>query len=454
MSKATGPERRSTSMKSLLARIESEGQPAERAPHRKDEPRAGERLGERTVPERRAEWPLQPMHELDNDGANVLQTRIRRQAPMLPTLGRESERAIDRLPLPDDPDQQRFFRTPVLIGIGAIASTLFALPLFFWLVLPWLEKGRKPPAVAAPERAIVRPVETQVITAEVAAPTPARTPAQPVPQIAQPPEPRARLAPAPVLAPAPTPEPVATAAVAVPEPKVEPPPQPVVAALAAVPMPTQPAMIAPIVPPQTPRLVVDAALAVRGGARVPLPIKIQPPDAISQVGRIVLRGLPPTVVVPQASRGPAGSLIITPDALATTVLDLTAAKPGETDVEIELQGRDNTVLDRTTTMLAIVPATAPREAPPARAEALLSKGRSLFTSGDIAGARLILERAVEVGSAPAALALGETFDPAALAARGVRGMTPDVRQARTWYERARTLGVAEADERLRRLPQQ
>ena len=65
----------------------------------------------------------------------------------------------------------------------------------------------------------------------------------------------------------------------------------------------------------------------------------------------------------------------------------------------------------------------------------------------------MLERAVDVGSPAAALLLGETYDPAGLQSRGVRGITPDLKQARTWYEKAQSLGVGAAEDKLLRLPQ-
>jgi TPR repeat protein len=64
---------------------------------------------------------------------------------------------------------------------------------------------------------------------------------------------------------------------------------------------------------------------------------------------------------------------------------------------------------------------------------------------------LALRRAANSGHAPAALALGMTFDPFFLAEQGVLGFAAEPAQARSWYERAAELGSSEAPRRLERL---
>ena len=67
------------------------------------------------------------------------------------------------------------------------------------------------------------------------------------------------------------------------------------------------------------------------------------------------------------------------------------------------------------------------------------------------GARLFYERAADAGLAQAAMSLAATFDADELAKLQVRGIQADAKEARRWYERARQLGAAEAEQRLRRL---
>lgn len=98
------------------------------------------------------------------------------------------------------------------------------------------------------------------------------------------------------------------------------------------------------------------------------------------------------------------------------------------------------------------PAPAIQLLEPDELATLMRRGEDFLKNGDIASARLILRRAANAGHAQAALALGVTFDPRFLAEQGVLGFTPDVAQARVWYERAAELGSSEAARRLERLP--
>ena len=97
------------------------------------------------------------------------------------------------------------------------------------------------------------------------------------------------------------------------------------------------------------------------------------------------------------------------------------------------------------------PATPAPEVDPEQLAALLKRGQQLATSGDIAAARLTLRPAAEARNAQAALALGATYDPIVLRSLGIFGVTPDVAQARSWYEKAKTYGSAEAPRRLEML---
>jgi hypothetical protein len=102
------------------------------------------------------------------------------------------------------------------------------------------------------------------------------------------------------------------------------------------------------------------------------------------------------------------------------------------------------------------PAPEPASAPAAPAldpespevAALVKRGQELAAAGDIAAARLTLRRAAEAHNAQAALALGATYDPTVLETLGIFGVTPDVAKARSWYEKAREYGSAEAPRRL------
>jgi hypothetical protein len=118
-------------------------------------------------------------------------------------------------------------------------------------------------------------------------------------------------------------------------------------------------------------------------------------------------------------------------------------------------------------MAAAPPAAAPTEAPVAaplpppgptvrqlerdEVDMLIRRGQQFLAAGDLAAARVLLQRAAEARDARAALALGATYDPNVLQQLGVRGIVADIGQARMWYERAKEFGSTEAPRRLQTL---
>lgn len=100
--------------------------------------------------------------------------------------------------------------------------------------------------------------------------------------------------------------------------------------------------------------------------------------------------------------------------------------------------------------VAPVAAAAPsgRHLAPDELAALLKRARGLIEVGDIAPARLLLERAADAQEASAALLLAQTYDPAVLGALDMRSVTPDPAMARDWYQKAARFGSPEAQQRL------
>ena len=109
----------------------------------------------------------------------------------------------------------------------------------------------------------------------------------------------------------------------------------------------------------------------------------------------------------------------------------------------------------------IVPSMGPAQAAPPPAgkpaspqasartdDRLLARADELFRRGDVSGARLLLERSMEAGHPRAAFLLAETFDPHVLSRLGALGIRGDAGKARELYGRARSLGVAQAQERI------
>ena len=436
MTESSGQERRPSSLKSLLERL--------------DEAETDDRgAGQGAV-----RPPLRPhIRPVPSSGQSGHQSGLpvrQRAADFEPDLERELGRALERRAHVLDQTTQTY-RLPLILGGAAVAGGLVALPVAYLLLSSGAGDGGERRTSAKP--AVVRSVETTVVTAEQMG-LRAGAGAPPVePRLVQPPEQRRRATfdpPAPVSGGI--------------DPKLATDSASQSPLTAAV---QQQIIVPPQAPPSqlaAPRAIVDASTAVRSGQRAAFPLRIEPAAAAASVTRVVVRGLPATVTIPQAARGPAGSLIIPADQISAVQLEASGTEAAEAEIEIELQGAGNAVLDRTVALVRVLaPPVAPtvaREAPPAttptrgdpRADQFFAKGKDLLLSGDVAGARLMLERAVDVGSPSAALLLGETYDPEGLQTRGVRGMTPDPKQARVWYERAKSLGVGAAEEKLRRLP--
>lgn len=109
--------------------------------------------------------------------------------------------------------------------------------------------------------------------------------------------------------------------------------------------------------------------------------------------------------------------------------------------------------------VAMLPPIAPREQAmpsskasrvldPEEIQLLMKQGQQLIAAGDVATARTVLQRAADAGDADAAMALGGTYDPNVLARLGVVGVSAEAEKARSWYQKAETLGSPDARRRL------
>jgi hypothetical protein len=82
---------------------------------------------------------------------------------------------------------------------------------------------------------------------------------------------------------------------------------------------------------------------------------------------------------------------------------------------------------------------------------LLKRGKDLLADGDLAAARLVLQRAADANDAEATLALAATYDPYVLRELKVYSFAADAAMARAWYGKARQLGSSAASRRLEML---
>ena len=129
-------------------------------------------------------------------------------------------------------------------------------------------------------------------------------------------------------------------------------------------------------------------------------------------------------------------------------------KSQEGALDVRGSPRANDDAERATAAVAPVAAAPVPSTPSARRidpdelAALMKRAGSLIAAGDIAPARLLLERAAEAQDAHAAFLLAQTYDPAVLGTQDMRSITPDPAKARSWYEKAVQFGSEEAQQRL------
>jgi TPR repeat protein len=78
----------------------------------------------------------------------------------------------------------------------------------------------------------------------------------------------------------------------------------------------------------------------------------------------------------------------------------------------------------------------------------MARGDEALARGDVISARQFYELAASMGLAHAATAVGSTYDPNFVTARGVRGSFTDTEAAKQWYQKGIAGGDAEARSRL------
>jgi hypothetical protein len=96
-------------------------------------------------------------------------------------------------------------------------------------------------------------------------------------------------------------------------------------------------------------------------------------------------------------------------------------------------------------------AVTPRKLNASEVAALLRRAEELLANGDLAAARLLLQRVAETKNAQAAFQLASTYDPAALKKFSNNSVAADPALAQYWYERARDWGSPDASSPLEAL---
>jgi hypothetical protein len=246
-----------------------------------------------------------------------------------------------------------------------------------------------------------------------------------------------------------------------------------------------------------PSITLPATIAAEPAAQTPLGIRVGPTEAIPRNSFLRLRGLPTMAALSEGHSIAPGAWAVPLAALPNLKITLPAGAAGRSEFVATLVNSDGAVLAAAKSMLVIntggagarddtarasggppasatiLRAGAPLQTPQAterntgpapkasaqrmtpedrdRATRLMKKGDEALFEGNISAARLLYERAADVGLAEAAMALAGTFDAPELSRLQVRGIAPNATEARRWYERARELGAIGAAEQLQRL---
>src|SRR5262245_7683548 len=232
-----------------------------------------------------------------------------------------------------------------------------------------------------------------------------------------------------------------------------------------------------------PKISIPSPIVAAPASQVSLTIDVVPREALPIAGFIRVRGLPQFVSISDSHAIGPGSWAVPLYALPVLKVSIPEAISGRTDFEVALVSADGSILAEARTSLvvapppgldaarrtALVPAPAAAVQPPPASKAnpgaaplepsfdkkgaqeLVAQGERYLAQGKVGGARLFFRQAADAGYALAAMRLAATYDPAELSILKVQGIAPDPLEARKWYERARELGAAEAEERLARL---
>jgi hypothetical protein len=205
-------------------------------------------------------------------------------------------------------------------------------------------------------------------------------------------------------------------------------------------------------------LTADSRIEAKPGEEVPFNIAIDSVDMLPARSIIAIRAIPTGATFSQGQPYGSSEWSLTPDEIGDLRIHLPKGTTAGTDMRIEVMGADGTVLASGTTRLDV--AQDPRAALILRSEEsdriedLIKHGQKMVEVGYFAGARAYFKRAVEAGSGEAALLLGACYDPAFIEKIGAQGIKPDPQEARNWYERAKQLGIADADAKLAELARQ
>lgn len=202
------------------------------------------------------------------------------------------------------------------------------------------------------------------------------------------------------------------------------------------------------------RLAEQSGFAVQdisGPPGEPLPVRVNLPPEEGDLFRVVMfRGLPEGA---KLTEGVAldEAWAVSPEQLEGLALVAPEDFSGTFQLDvIYIHGKGDSRQKRQVEVrIARQPMTTPPQVSEPEEKAMLARSREMLETGDVAGARLVLDYLARHGSAGGAFALAQTYDPQFLESLSVRGgVRPDMAKALKWYRKAAELGSEPASTRL------
>jgi hypothetical protein len=183
-----------------------------------------------------------------------------------------------------------------------------------------------------------------------------------------------------------------------------------------------------------------------------LPLQIQPAAAAREPFILVFFGAPVGTTLTGATRIGSDTWFLSPGSANWIEITLPDWSTSIFEITIALRRTNGLIAAQTKAWISVPPPASADAAGPkidaVAAKDLLAKADRLIEKGDIVTARALYERAAEMGSGAAALALGATYDPNRLWSLGTLGAVGNKARAKQWYLRASELGHPNAKARL------
>jgi hypothetical protein len=205
---------------------------------------------------------------------------------------------------------------------------------------------------------------------------------------------------------------------------------------------------------QVPAVALTAPQRLEGqaGQQIGFAITLDGTDALPPRSIVAVSGLPSGASFSDGRPYGETEWTFRTDEIGDLKLTLPENAAGETKLHVNLVAPDGRLIAGAETALNVAPdpkaALVQRPNEVALVSDLIAHGNKMVSVGYFPGARAYFGRAAEAGSGEAAVLMGETYDPRFIEKMGAHGIKPEPDQAIAWYEKAKALGAADADDKL------